>query len=61
MHELKYFSADVGCEWKAKPAFKPIYILLPACCTEQLTYNTDYQLGPKPTPVWRSTHDTNSK
>ena len=42
MQELKYFGADVECEGKAIPAYKPIYILLPACCTEQIIYNTDY-------------------
>ena len=31
MQELIYFSADVWCEWKILPAYKPIYILLPAC------------------------------
>ena len=45
MQELKNFSADVECEWKDVPAYKPIYILLPACCTEQIICNINYQFG----------------
>ena len=61
MHELKYLIADVECEWKALPAYVPIYIIyLHVVHNGLYIYKTDY-LGYKPILAWRLTYDNKFK